>query len=151
MDLSRHFLTLGQRYTPLKNRLESIISRLDQLCSQDGDGPRDENGHEPWTRLFEWVLGINYNPPLRSLFASTLRLIRDTGNVLYNRISTEDYKESQDDIQAVSGIAEDIRDALLDYQVCNNDPYVTWVQLKLGHIDSWHSHRRSTTRATSRL
>ena len=51
---------------------------------------------------------------------STLRLIRDNGNTLYNRINTEGYQESEDDIQAVSGIAEDIRDALLDYQVCDN-------------------------------
>jgi len=35
-------------------------------------------------------------------------------------MNTEDYEESQDDIQAASGIAEDIRDALLDYQVCSD-------------------------------
>ena len=54
-----------------------------------------------------------------------------TGNVLYDRMNTEDYEESQDDIQAVSRIAEDIRDALLDYQVCSDKPYVIGVQLKL--------------------
>ena len=58
-------------------------------------------------------------------------MIRDTGNVLYNRINTEDYKESQDDVQAVSEIADDIRDALLDYQVCSDKPYATVVQLNL--------------------
>ena len=82
-------------------------------------------------------------------FSSTLRLIGDTGNVLYHRMNTEGYKESQDDIQAVSGIAEDIRDALLDYQVCSNKPYMTGVQLKLGHFDRWHSSRRYTTRTAS--
>jgi len=40
--------------------------------------------------------------------------------VLYNRITTKGYKESQDDIQAAFGIAEDIRDALLEYQVRSN-------------------------------
>ena len=40
--------------------------------------------------------------------------------MLYNRITTEGYKESQDDIQIASGIAEDIRDALLEYQVRSN-------------------------------
>jgi len=49
--------------------------------------------------------------------------------VLYNRINTEGYKESQDDVQDASGIAEDIRDALLEYQVCSNKTYVTGVQL----------------------
>ena len=49
--------------------------------------------------------------------SSTLGLIRDKANMLRDRISVQDYKECQDDIQAVSGIAEEIRDALLDYQV----------------------------------
>ena len=37
--------------------------------------------------------------------------------MLRDRIDVQDYKECRDDIQAVSGIAEEIRDALLDYQV----------------------------------
>jgi len=56
-------------------------------------------------------------------------MIRDTGNVLYNRLNTEDYKESQEDIQAVSEIADDIRDALLDYQVCGDRLRMTVIQL----------------------
>jgi len=64
-------------------------------------------------------------------------------------MNTEDYKASQDDIQAVSGIAEDIRDALLDYQVGSNRPYTTGVQLRLGHLDRWHSSRRYTSRTAS--
>jgi len=51
--------------------------------------------------------------------------------VLYNRINVEGYDESQDDIRAVSEIAEDIRDALLDYQVCSDKSYATGAQLKL--------------------
>jgi len=94
--------------------------RLDRLCSQDDDGRWDDNGHEQRAKLFEWVFGINYNLSLHSLSTSTLRPIRDAGNVLYNRINTEGYKESQDDIQVASGIAEDIRDALLEYQVRSN-------------------------------
>jgi hypothetical protein len=37
--------------------------------------------------------------------------------VLYNRVSAKGYEESKDDILAVSGMAEDIQDALLEYQV----------------------------------
>ena len=37
--------------------------------------------------------------------------------MLYNCISVEGYQECQGDILAVSGMAEDIRDALLEYQV----------------------------------
>jgi len=81
------------------------------------------------------VFGINHNLPSRSFSASTLRLIRDAGNVLYNRITTKGYKESQDDIQVASGIVEDIRDALLEYQVRINKPYTTGVWLKSGYLD----------------
>ena len=111
------------------------MARLDQLYLQDDDDRiLDERWHEQRAKLFKWVFGINYNLPSRSFFTSTLRLIGDTGNVLHDRITTEGYEESQDDIQAVSRIAEDIRDALLDYQVCNDTPYATGVQLKLGYF-----------------
>ena len=51
--------------------------------------------------------------------------------MLYDRINTQDYKECQDDIQAVSGIVEDIRDALLDYQVGGNKDYAA-IATKIG-------------------
>ena len=54
--------------------------------------------------------------------------------MLYNRINTEGYKESQDDVEVVSGIAEDIRDALLDYQVCSDRPYATVVRLNRDNL-----------------
>ena len=41
----------------------------------------------------------------------------DNGIVLYDRVSVGGYEECQGDILAVSGMAEDIRDALLEYQV----------------------------------
>ena len=127
---------LGQKSTRLKEKLGSVMKRLDRLRLQDnGDGLWDENWQEQRAKLFKWVFGISYNLPLRSSSASTLRLIGDTGNMLYNRMNTEGYKESQDDIQAVSEIAEDIRGAILDYQVCSDRPYATEVQLKLGRFD----------------
>jgi tRNA G37 N-methylase Trm5 len=104
------------------------MARLHRLCLQV-----DDDGHEQRAKLFEWVFRITHNLPSHSFSTSTLRLIKDTGNVLYHRINTEGYKESQDDIQAVSGIAEDIRDALLDYQVCSHKPYATSAT-KLGHL-----------------
>ena len=134
--LSRCPLTFGQKPTPLKNTLDSTMARLDRLRLQDdSDGLWGENWHEQRVKLFKWVFKINYNLPSRSFSTSTLRLIRDVGNVLYDCINTEGYKESQDDIQIASRIAEDIRDALIDYQVCSDKPYATGVQLKLGYFD----------------
>ena len=110
------------------------MARLDRLYLQDDDGLWDENGHEQRTKLFEWVFGINYNLPSHSFSTSTLRRIRDTGNVLCDRINVEDYGEFQEDIQVVSGIAEDIRDALLDYQVCSDRSNAIGVQLNQGTL-----------------
>ena len=141
-------LTLGQKSTPLKDKLDSAIARLDRLGLQDDDddGLWDENWHEQRVKLFEWVFGINYNLPLRSSSTSTLRLIMNTGNVLYDRMNTEDYEESQDVIQAVSRIVEDIRDVLFDYQVRSEEPHTTGIKLKFRGFDRWHNNRRYTTR-----
>ena len=67
--------------------------------------------------------------------SSALGLIRDKGNMLRNRINVQDYKECQDDIQVVSGIAEEIRDVLLDYQVGGDKTNITVVTLKSGRFD----------------
>ena len=150
MSLSPYLPTLGQKSTPLKDKLGSTIARLDRLRLQDdNDGLWNGNGHEQRAKLFGCVSGINYNIPSRSFSTSTLRLIGDTGSVLYNRMNTEGYEESQDDIQAVSRIAEDIRDALLDYQVCSDKPYATGVQLKFGRFDRWYNSKRYMIRAAS--
>jgi len=56
VGLFRYSLTLGQKSTPLKIKLDSAMARLDRLCSQDdGDDDRllDENWHEQRAKLFE--------------------------------------------------------------------------------------------------
>jgi hypothetical protein len=62
--------------------------------------------------------------------------------MLYNRINAQGYKERQDDILAVSGMVEDIRDALLDYQVSGNKAYAAVGPLKSGRFDRWPSNGR---------
>ncbi|KAF9649447.1 hypothetical protein BDM02DRAFT_3268766 [Thelephora ganbajun] len=86
----------------VKNKLDSVMERLDRLCSEEDndDGLWDENYHEHRAKLFD-----------------TLRLIGDNGNVLCNRINVQGYEECQDDIQAASAMADDIRDAVIDYQM----------------------------------
>ena len=83
------------------------------------------------------------------ILPSTLRVIRDNGNVLYNRISTRGYKECEDDIQAASGIAEDIRDALLEYHVSDNNTYATVGKLKWECLDRSPSNARYTIKIAS--
>ena len=55
--------------------------------------------------------------------------------MLYDRISVEGYQECQSDILAVSGMAEDIRDALLEYQVNSSEFRAVVASLKLGWLD----------------
>ncbi|KAF9645142.1 hypothetical protein BDM02DRAFT_3271916 [Thelephora ganbajun] len=95
-------LKLLEKSPVVKTKLDSVMDRLDRLCSEEDndDGLWDDDDHEHRTRLFD-----------------ALRLIGDNRNVLYNRINTQGYKESQDDIQAASAMADDIRDAVIDYQM----------------------------------
>ena len=59
-------------------------------------------------------------------------LIRDNGILLRNRIGAQEYVECQEDALIVSGMAEDIRDAVIDYQVGGGKANVAVVQLKSG-------------------
>lgn len=74
-------------------------------------------------------------PTIALIFYSSLRQIGDKGKRLYDRINAQDREECQDDIQAVSEIAEDIRDAVLDYQVGRDITRLAVVSLKLGYFD----------------
>ena len=60
--------------------------------------------------------------------------------MLYDRINAQSYEECQDDIRAVSDIAEDIRDALLDYQVGGDKSYVAFGSLKSKRFDRCSSN-----------
>ena len=57
----RYRLTLGQSSPSAKNKLDSIMVRLDRLCSEED---LDDSGHAQWAKLFEWVVGINSSPRL---------------------------------------------------------------------------------------
>ena len=66
--------------------------------------------------------------------------------MLYNRASAQGYEECQGDILAVSGMAEDIRDALLEYQVGTGNCHVAAASLKLGPFGRRYSNGRYMTR-----
>ena len=65
--------------------------------------------------------------------------------MLHNRISSPKSVESQDDVLTVSRIVEDIRDALIDYQVGGDTACVAVGPLKLGRFGRWASSGRYTT------
>ena len=51
----RHRLTFGQSSPPVKRKLDSIMARLDGLCSEEDseDALRDNSEHARWAKLFE--------------------------------------------------------------------------------------------------
>ena len=51
--------------------------------------------------------------------------------MLHNRVIAQGYEECQDDVLAVSEMAEDIRDALLEYQVRSEGSHTAISLLKL--------------------
>ncbi|KAF9645965.1 hypothetical protein BDM02DRAFT_382706 [Thelephora ganbajun] len=112
-------LKLHEKSSAVKNKLDSVMARLDWLYSEedDDDGLWGEDDHEHRTKLF-----------------GTLRIIEDDGNVLYDRINAQGYKECQDDIQAASAMADDIRDAIIDYQMGGSKVYTAVVSPKSGTL-----------------
>ena len=74
-------------------------------------------------------------------------MIQDKGTELYDRASIHGYEECQGDILAVSGMTEDIRDALLEYQVGGETSNTTVALLTPGLF----SRRRSSGRYTTRI
>ena len=62
--------------------------------------------------------------------------------MLYDRINAQSYEECQGDIRAASNIAEDIRDALLDYQVGGDKYYVAVGSLKSERFDRCASNEQ---------
>lgn len=114
------------------------MARLSRLLVEVNDGGVmwDGDGHEYDCRmkLFEWVRNrpesaVVLIPP------RTLTLIRDNGIALYDRISHQDYGESQDDVLAVSAMVEDIWDALLEYQVGGERSHMTTMSLRWRWFD----------------
>jgi len=66
------------------------------------------------------VSNVNQPPSTATLILpSNLGPIRDKAKALYERTVTEGYVQLEADVLAVSGLAEDIRDAVLEYQVSN--------------------------------
>ena len=66
--------------------------------------------------------------------------------MLRNRVSIQGYDECQSDILAVSGMAEDVRDVLLEYQVGAERSHTLAVSLRLGRFDRRSINGRYMTR-----
>lgn len=61
--LKRRSLTFEQKFPTVKNKLDSVMARLDWLCSEEDDNDVLYNGSEYDCRveLFQWVAKTNPN------------------------------------------------------------------------------------------
>ena len=66
--------------------------------------------------------------------------------MLYDSISSHGHTECQDDVRAVTGIVEDIRDAHIDYQVGSDEARAAVLSLKLDFFDRWAINGRCMTK-----
>ena len=62
---------------------------------------------------------------------SDLKPLKDKAKEFYERVTVEGYVENEEDIAAVSGFAEDLRDVLLEYRVSIQRDDTTVRSLKL--------------------
>ena len=61
MGSSWNQLTLEQRSPSVKGKVDSVMARLDELCSEEDnrDALWGDNQQERWTKLFEYVVRID--------------------------------------------------------------------------------------------
>ena len=73
-------------------------------------------------------------------------MVGNNAAVLYDRVSVQGYEECQDDILAVSEMAEDIRDAFLEYQVRGETFRAAIVLLRVRRSNRLSSNGRYTNK-----
>ena len=83
--------------------------------------------------------------PLNYLL-SDLSPLRDKVKELHGRVTVEGYVENEGDVVVTSGLAEDIRDVLLEYRVSTQKVDTVVVSLKPWFSNRWHNNRRYMTR-----
>jgi len=100
----------------VRGKIETILARLGRL--KDELGNAGDGGESDRRRiLFEWVSfdvcgRLSILPHLRAL-----ERIVDELRPLSERSSGLDYQETDSDGQIISELAEDLRDAVMEYQV----------------------------------
>ena len=77
---------------------------------------------------------------------SDLRPLKDEAKGLYDRVTAEGYKEGEGDVVTVSGLAEDLRDVLLEYWVGIQKAVTIFGSLKPLFLYRRHNNRRFTNK-----
>lgn len=103
-----------------KGKIEAGFARLARLGS-GGDGEDVTDVQESMRRA--GLLTLVATPPgstLHLLFPRTINRIEHEVRGVIDRVTAVGYTESDEDAKIVSELTDDIRDALIDYQVSGN-------------------------------
>jgi len=98
-------------------KIETILARLGRLKDELGNAAGDGGESNRRTILFEWV---SFDLCRQLSVLSHLRALErivDELQPLSKRSSAPDYQETDSDGQIISELAEDLRDAVMEYQV----------------------------------
>ena len=102
--------------SPASKKIESVRARLDRLGAE-GDAARDAGEFKRRKSLFECV---PYPPQTASsvnLISRTLEGIKDKLERLSERSTTSGRTENEGDMTTACDLADDLRDAIVEYQV----------------------------------
>ena len=81
---------------------------------------RDEGGLKRKMMLFECVSLVQHKPLLALTLPRALEGIKGKLESILERTSAVEYQENDADKHAISQLAEDVRDAVIEYQVRSN-------------------------------
>ena len=112
-------LTYRQEAPGVKEKIESMLSRLGRLTAEDGTfGDQDESKRK--LILFEYVLPTRSEREPTLILRRALEVIKDVLCKILKLSNAAEYKDNEADARVVCELAEDVRDAVIEYQVSAN-------------------------------
>jgi len=138
-------LTCRQKVPGVQGKVGSVLARLARL----NVGPESTVGGEDESKrrviLFECVSSVDCGRVSVLIYRRTLEGIKDELRPISERSSTVSYQENDADGRTVCELAEDLRDAIIEYQV-GHDP-----QPCTGHFAKAAHSSLNKRRCTSKI
>ena len=104
-----------------KGKIEAALERLDKLGSgENAEEAIDAQGSVLHVGPLKLVTSASYSV-LRLFLSSTLNRIKHKLQAVLGHVGAADYTGNEEDVRVVSGLMDEIRDAVMDYQV-SDDP-----------------------------
>ena len=111
----------------IKDKTESTLARLGRFTVEGGTA-KDKGELKRKMILFEYVGATQHEPVPALIPCRTLEEIKDELRSMLERTSAVGYKETDADVHTVGELAEDVRDAVIEYQVSPDLLITLWKQ-----------------------